>query len=60
MRALLIVLAFIACSAESCQQDSQNPTVQHRIKAPELEPSNVWAGLIVLAGAVAILMGKKR
>jgi hypothetical protein len=63
MKQLLIVLALLTCSAESCQKDhaNQGDAAAHKkpLNAPEIDPMSGMAALTLLAGALVVMRGRK-
>jgi hypothetical protein len=64
MKQLLIVLALLTCSAESCQKGHNGATegghgAHKAVNAPEIDAGSAIAGLTLLAGALIVMRGRK-
>jgi hypothetical protein len=59
MKQLLIVLALLTCSAESCQKEAQASIARKTVAAPEIDAGSAIAALTLLAGALVVMRGRK-
>jgi hypothetical protein len=59
MKTLLITLALITCSAESCQKEAQAAAVHNAVAAPEIDAGSSIAALTLLIGALIVLRNRK-
>lgn len=54
------LVAFMACSAESCDRHQDEPGSPHRAhKVPEVNAPGAVIALTLLFGAIAIMKGRK-
>jgi hypothetical protein len=62
MKQLLIALALLTCSAESCQKNHNaegGPGSHKAVSAPEIDTGSGIAALTLLAGALIVMRGRK-